>query len=378
MLPAVASSAIAVMLPAIADAFHKSSDDLIVKMVSTALGLGMFLGAPLGGVLCDRLGRRLTLILASGTFGVLGCSLMLMNSLHLLIAARFLIGLTAGTIGVGLAAAIAENFDADRQRRWIGFSGGAGTFAILILIPLTGFLTDMQWQLGFVTYVIAFPVFLAIMFGLPKVRSTQSGRPAGGSFKVPLDKIPFSTLFMALILGTLMTGTSLYWPFRLRDLGVNSAGDIALYALGQILLIGIGTIAYGKYSRFLSVPTIFTIAGLLSALGLTVIAVSTHHVGVLIGLAIEGAGIGMMTPNLTVLALSVADPDYRGRILGLVKGVIYGSPFLTQFVLHPLNVMGGSSAAIGGIAGLSVGLALAVMIGWIGRPGNNMQQMAKA
>ena len=367
VLPALALGAIAVMLPAIADAFGREPGDLQIKMVSTAVGFGTLVGAPLGGLLADRIGRRLTLLIATAVFGVLGCSIMLMNDLWAIIGARFIIGLATGTLSVGGAAAIGDLFTGNRQSRWIGYAGGLPAGLTLILIPLTGLLTDHGWRLGFSLYALAAPIFLAVMLGLPKMAPKRKDKGAGGELFLPLNKVPFNALLLAGILGTLVTGTSLYWPFRLREVGVAKATDIALHALPQVLCITVFALLYGRIRKRLSVQAVFLASALLSAVGLGMIAFAPNHLWIIAGLVVEGAGIGMMTPNLTTYALAISPMEYRGRILGVVKGVVYGSPFLTQFMLYPLNQIGGSAMALVGICGMSLLLALGVSRGWIGR-----------
>ncbi len=364
VLPALALSSIAVMLPTIADAFGRDPNDLQIKMVSTALGLGTLMGAPLGGLLADRIGRRLTLMIAAAIFGVHGCSIMLMNDLWSIIAARFIIGLATGTLGVGVAAVIGDLFTDNRQSRWIGYAGGLPAGLTLILIPLTGLLTDHGWRLGFSLYALAVPIFFAVMFGLPKLAPKDKG---GGKLFLPLNKLPVNALLLAGILGSLVTGTSLYWPFRLREVGITKAADIAIHALPQVLCITLFALLYGLIRRRLSVRAVFLVSALLSAVGIGMIAFAPNHLWIIAGLAVEGVGIGMMTPNLTTYALAISPMEYRGRILGLVKGVVYGSPFLTQFMLYPLSQIGGSAMALVGICGMSLLLALGVSRGWIGR-----------
>ena len=367
ILPALALGAIAVMLPAIADAFGRGPNDIQIKMVSTAVGFGTLMGAPLGGLLADRIGRRLTLMIATAIFGVLGCSIMLMNDLWAVIGARFIIGLATGMLGVGVAAVIGDLFTGNRQSRWIGYAGGLPAGLTLILIPLTGVLTDYSWRLGFSLYVLAVPIFLAVMFGLPKMAPAAKNKGADGELFLPLNKLPVNALLLAGILGTLATGTSLYWPFRLREVGITKAADIAIHALPQVLCITLFALLYGRIRKGLSVQAVFLVSALLSAVGLGMIAFAPNHLWIIAGLAVEGVGIGMMMPNVTTYALAISPMEYRGRILGVVKGVVYGSPFLTQFMLYPLSQIGGSVMALVGICGMSLLLALGVSRGWIGR-----------
>lgn len=379
ILPAMGLAPVSIMLPAIGEAFGRSPEDLMIKSISTALGLGMFLGAPLGGYLLDRIGRRNALAIGAGVFGLFGTAMSLMDSLYLLIGARFIMGLAAVVMAVGLGAVIGDLFlDKDRNK-WMGFSNGVAPLATIIIIPLIGVLTDIHWQLGFLPLSLAFIVMAMVIWGIPRITSfgledkpvAHAGQSiaerAAGLVRF-LRKVPVSILLLAIIMGTLTTGTSLYWPFRLRELGVDSTTAVAMVVIPQILAITIVAFSYGWFRKFLSVPGVFVVGGLLSAGGLVIVALGSTTEMIALGLMIEGAGIGFLTPNLTILALSLTDATYRGRILGVVKAANYGSPFITQFALYPFDRLAGSSGAILGIALMAFLIAVSVWVGWAGKP----------
>jgi MFS family permease len=369
LLPALAISAIAVMLPAIADAFGRGDNDIQIKMVSTAAGLGMLIGAPLGGLVADRIGRPMALLITTALFGVLGAIIMAMSDLWSLIALRFLIGLIAGAITVCIAAVMGDYFSGNQLSRWIGYAGATSAGLTVIANPLTGLLTDYSWRMGFSPYLLAFPIFLAILLGLPRVakQADAVSSTRGGGFFLPWNKVPFSALLLAGILGTLSTGTSLYWPFRLREVGISKASEIAIYALPQVVFITLMMFLYGTCRRFMSIRSIFVVSAILSAVGLAIIAFGQNAWIIVMGLSIEGLGIGMMSPNLSNYALAISPVEYRGRILGLIKGAVFGSPFVTQFLLLPLSHVGGSTFALLGICGMALFLALIVFQGWVGK-----------
>jgi MFS family permease len=116
-LAALATGTIAVVLPAIADAFGNGHYGVQIKTVATALGLGSLIGAPVGGLLTDRIGRRLTLTLAAAIFGLFGCAIMFADQLWQIIGARFVVGLATGAMGVGMAAVIGDHFEGHQRSR---------------------------------------------------------------------------------------------------------------------------------------------------------------------------------------------------------------------------------------------------------------------
>lgn len=361
VLAALATGTMIVALPTMAEHFRGVASGVEIKMMVTALGLGMMIGSPLAGETVSRVGCRSLLCLSILVFGVLGCAMFFMEDVYSIIVARFFIGVATGAISVSIAALIAQAVVGDRQSGWIGFSSAVPTFAALILTPLAGVLADRSWNYPFLLYACAAPVLVLVLAGVPSGLGRQASKGqklAASSHSVDGGGLSLMTLGLALIVGTLSTGTSLYWPFRLREVGVDTARDIALYGLPNILLIGVLALSYGVCRRYLSIRQIFLVSGILSALGLGVMSLADQPATVILGLAIEGCAIGLLIPNLTNFAIAVSAPSWRSRNLGLAKGVFYGSPFITQFAIEPINQAAGSAwalAAIGLLGLLIVG-----------------------
>jgi MFS family permease len=345
ILPGIAAGTISVMLPGISDAFSDGSNDLQIKMVATAAGLGMMVGAPLGGYLSDRLGKMPVIAFVTLLFGIAGTSAMLAGALWHLIALRFVIGFCSGTLSVCYLALIGDAFQGQSQSRWLGYNGAAATFVMMLLNPVAGSLVDTGWRNGFLIYALAFPTLLFVFAGVPRGRigPAKSAETRAAQLRF---RMPWSAMLLAVVAGTIATGTMLYWPFRLREIGVTSARDLGLYVLPNVLLVGISAFLYGFVRRYLSMAQVFMACGFCSALGLAVIALSTYPPLTMVGLAIEGIGIGLITPNLTMFTISLSTETTRARTLGVMKGVYFGSPFLTQFILEWVSRQSGPSGAL--------------------------------
>lgn len=360
----IAVGTISVMLPSISDAFADGTNGLAIKMVATGAGLGMMLGSPLGGYLSDRWGKRPMLAATTLLFVLAGCGMMLASELWQIIAARFIVGFCAGTMSVCYLALIGDWFSGEAQGRWLGFNGAAATFILLLLNPLAGALTDTGWRNGFLIYALALPMLLLVFSGVPRGTASLAAPKTdtapvrdGAPFRMP-----WAAMILAVIVGTIATGTMLYWPFRLREIGVTSARDLGLYVLPNMLLVGLAGFSYGFVRRYLSISQVFAFTGLCSATGLAIIALAPHPGIAAVGLATEGVAIGLMTPNLSMFAIEASTPETRARVIGAMKGVYFGSPFVTQFALEALSQRHGPSSALLAIASLSVGLALFMVV----------------
>ncbi|WP_181008350.1 MFS transporter [Sphingomonas montanisoli] len=356
VLPGVALGTISVMLPGIADAFGNGENGLFIKMVATATGLGMMIGAPIGGWLSDRWGRPPILATATVIFGLVGCGMAFAAALWQLILGRFIVGLMVGTISTGYIALIGDHFSGSAQSKWLSINGALATFLVVALNPITGMLAELGWREAFLVYAMAFPCLILLLIGVP--RRILSAAPQSVA---PRGRVPFAALLLGVAAGTLATGTSLYWPFRLREVGLESAQDIALYALPNTLLIGAAAFSYGIVRRRLSIHGVFMLCGFMSALGLIIMAIASTPAQVALGLLLEGVGVGLLTPNLSLYTIELSPPDRRAAMIGLVKGVYFGSPFLTQFALEWINHRAGTPASLLAIAVMAATLGLVML-----------------
>ncbi|MCB2047493.1 MAG: MFS transporter [Novosphingobium sp.] len=367
VLPGIATGTISVMLPGISDAFSDGGNDLQIKMVATAAGLGMMVGAPLGGYLSDRLGKMPVLAFVTLLFGLAGSAAVFAGALWHLIALRFVIGFCSGTISVCYLALIGDAFQDQSQSRWLGYNGAAATFVLMLLNPVAGALVDTGWRNGFLIYALAFPTLGLVFAGVPRGRSNFT-KPDARSEAGSAFRMPWAAMVLAIVAGTIATGTMLYWPFRLREIGVTSARDLGFYVLPNVLLVGISAFLYGFVRRYLAMAQVFMACGFCSALGLSIIAFSTHPSLTMVGLAIEGIAVGLITPNLTMFTISLSTEATRARTLGVMKGVYFGSPFLTQFVLEWVSGQSGPAGALLAIAGMSTGLGIFMVPNAVRRP----------
>ena len=364
-LPGIAAGTISVMLPRISEAFGSGGQStLLITMVATVAGLGMMLGAPVGGHLADRIGRRTVLLVAIALFAVAGLSALLVTALWQLIAARLVIGLASGAIAATYVAIIADHFDAKAQGKWVGLNAAIATLVVVLLNPVAGALVDSGWRNGFLIYAAALPLLLLTAIGIPGGKGFEDSATAPSSLIAIVRDIPRlgQTVVLATIGGTLATGTILYWPFRLRELGVLSSKDLALHYLPNIAVVFIAALCYGLVRRRLSIKQVFAVSGAISAIALTILAFAPTATIATLALMLEGVAIGFMTPNLSIYAISIAPSHSRARVVGLMKGVYYGSPFLTQFVLEGINHVAGISAALLGIAAMSFGLMIYMVV----------------
>ncbi len=162
------ASAIAVVISVLHISF------LNIGLLISAANFGMMIGAPFGGWLAEKFGRRPILILSIGSFGVLSVASAFAWDFSSLLTIRFIEGLALGA-EIPVAAALFNEFIPGR-RRARAFLYGFGAFfaAGFLFAPLAGlgsialFGPAIGWRVLFACGGIAVVIAVAMYVMLPE------------------------------------------------------------------------------------------------------------------------------------------------------------------------------------------------------------------
>lgn len=354
----VGNGTLSPILPQIESEFGQGGGAVTVTMALTVFGLGILLGSLIGGWLADRTGRRAVMVGAGVLFGVAGCGVMFAGALEHVVLGRFGAGIASGAMGAAAFAVIGDSWDEAGRNLWSGLLTALGSFAGMTLSIVASAIADNDWRNSFIIYAIGFFAAASALIGIAGLRH---GREAQVHGTIPMSIVPGLVVF-GLIAGGIATGTAAYLPHRFVDAGLTTSTDRAIYSLSGAATVMIVGFAYGWIRRFIGLETAFVGAAVLSCAGLMLMALGQSPVQISTGLGLEGMGLGLLVPSLMIYAINLSSPDNRGRMVGLVKGAVFGGPFLIQFALDPIRVAHGAPTVLlilaAGAAGLAVWFAI--------------------
>ena len=354
----VGNGTLSPILPQIETEFGQTGGAVTVTMALTVFGLGILLGSLIGGWLADRIGRRAVMVGAGVLFGLAGCGVMFAGALEHVVLGRFGAGIASGAMGAAAFAVIGDSWDEAGRNLWSGLVTALGAFAAMTLSIVASAIADNGWRDSFIIYAIG---FFAAACALTGIVGLRRGREAQVHGTIPLSIVPGLVVF-GLIAGGIATGTAAYLPHRFVEAGLTTSTDRAIYSLSGAATVMIVSFAYGWIRRFIGLETAFVGAAVLSCAGLTLMAFGQSPVLISAGLGLEGMGLGLLIPSLMIYAINLSTPDNRGRMVGLVKGAVFGGPFLIQFALDPIRLAQGAPAVLlilaAGAAGLAVWFAV--------------------
>jgi MFS family permease len=325
--------------------------DVAVGIVVGAFALTSVVCRPLAGRQSDRRGRRVVML--AGTFAMTagGVLYLLAHSVLALVLARLVVGAGEGTVYTAGATWAIDLAPEDRRGFALGLFGLA-VWGGLSLGPLAGELLrshagyDAVWAL-----TAALPAAAAVI----ATRLPEPEAPALDPQSEREALLPHAARRPGLALALANIGYAALAGFvvlALKERGIS--GGATVFTAFAVAVFAARLALSRVPDRAGARPTA-TAAGLLEALGLTVIA-AAHSLGVaLIGALIVGVGFSMLFPSLALMVVGEITDDRRGTAMGAFTaffdiGVGLGGPIagLTAAVAgYPAVFYLSAAAALG-------------------------------
>ncbi|WP_255681663.1 MFS transporter [Natrinema sp. SYSU A 869] len=345
MLTIMAGATISPALPAIQREFANAPNAaVLVALVLTMHGLFIAVGAPVIGALADRYGRRWLLLVSIVVYALAGGSGFVLDSLVTILAGRAVLGLAVAGVMVTVTALITDYYEENRRDTILGRQGAFMSIGGVVLLPLAGVLADIGWRVPFLVYTVALVLLPAMAFALPEPNRRE---PTGerltsiDDLRRTLAQFPLGTLALITALG--LVGQIIFYvipvqiPFYLETrTGANST------MIGAALAVstgagGVASLLYGCIRRSLSVLGIVALTFGFMSIGYAVIGVSGTVPGVVVGLAVAGAGSGFLLTNLNAWIAAVSPESVRGRALSALTSAFFLGQFLSPLVVQPVS-----------------------------------------
>jgi putative MFS transporter len=331
----------------------------IIAVLTSAGFFGMFIGATLGGMLSDRIGRKRALIIYVTAYSVFSLANALAPDVPMLIATRLLTGVGISSATAVVMAYIAELFPAKTRGTWQGWA----MVIALAGIPITSWVARLVvpsgpdgWRWIFVWGALGI-VFLAFVRYFPEsprwlarhgrieeaervllqieaeVEKTSGPLPEAVTAARPAEvRAPWTAMFSKQYLGRTLTLWAI-WIFQTIGFYGFEAwvptllvqhGITIVHSLTYITLINIGAVPGALIAVFLAdrYERKFSIAGAAALIALF---------GVLYGLSYQpllivsfGFLVGMLIQTFAALCYAYTPEQYPTDIRNTGAGFAYG------------------------------------------------------
>jgi MFS family permease len=341
------------------------ADAYLVKMVVGILGVAMVVGAPIAGLLTDRIGRG-PLLLGSGIlFAAAGVMPAFTDHLGLILFTRFLVGLAAIAFSVAGATLIGDCFDETERPRWMGALVSTAIVAGLVAVPIAGVLGDIGWRWPFLLYLIGIPG--AILGWKGAVRTAPAARPAeaaaAGAERAEAESgFPIGLVLLAFAVGMMIYLPTVYIPFHLTAIGIATPSAIGILLTVRSIVSATVASQFGRARKRFSSRALFcfTFAG--TGVGMALLAIAPNLPLAVVGLVLVGAGGAWLTSNLFAVAVSGISESRRGRVMGWIGGAKSLAPALGITALEPLTRAAGVDGALMLIGAIAAAIAVGMLL----------------
>jgi len=348
-----------------------------VPSMVTAPGLAIAVIALFAGVLVDKFGRRKLLLVSTLSYGIIGAVPFFLEDLDQIYASRLLLGVSEAAILTTVNTLIADYWDEAGRRRWLTAQGMVGPALSSVMIFFAGTLTAWKWNGIFLLYLIAIPIFFAMLKYMfePESDATvrrnlgmdEQGVAASGFPWLLMLGIGAMTLFTSLVYYVFIVNGSIVW----QELGIADPESI-----GQITALPSLFILAGAALFFIlgkkKVAARWQIATTLSFLGtgLALMGLTSNWQGMVAGMVLQQTGAGMAIPVLIAWAQSKLPYEHRGRGMGVWTATFFFGQFASPLVLSAVRGEDGtmqSAFLFAGIAAVVGGIVAMVVMGMTGK-----------
>lgn len=333
--------------PAIAE--DLATTEARVQLTLTSSMLGLALGQLAVGPMSDAWGRRTPLLVGTALFMVTSLLCMFVTSVEMFIAIRFVQGLAGAAGAVVSHAVVRDLYEGDEAARFFSrlmlVSGMAP-----ILGPLLGgqLLLVGPWPLSFALLALMNGVgFLAVLFFLPETLPRHDRQPmrirpllatVGRLLRDPRFVGPM--LALGLNFGMMFTYISCFSFVAQNELGASPQMFGMLFsvnAVGMVTGTQVNSLLIGRVSMVRRLMGGLVLGlGAVAAMVVMEVTGTAGMVTISAALAVMMAGMGLVFPNATTLALSSQPPSVAGTASALAGSARF--------------VFGGILAAVAGIA----------------------------
>ncbi|MNK37115.1 Tetracycline resistance protein, class C [compost metagenome] len=354
-LTIMAGATLAPALPDLNEHFrHVPQAALLSKLVLTLPAFFIAGLAPFMGAIADRFGRKPLLLASAALYGLAGASGYFIDWLPGILIGRAFFGIAMAGLMTSSMALVGDTFDGEARNRFMGLQASFVGLGGVGFLALGGFLASMSWRTPFLIYLVAILLIPLFALALHEPERQTFDRSGANEGKAPVGTVAF-------IYGTmLMTMTVLYLvpvqvPFLLKSLiGATPTQSGLAIAAGTLTSALIAPLFPRIRARLGDMNLLGTSLGI-AGVGLAIVGTAQSYGQVVIGLAVQGAGLGMNMPNMSAWLMRVAPPHLRGRLAGGLTTSLFLGQFLSPLISEPLGRKIGLHATFGWV-GVSLGI----------------------
>ncbi|MEI6738765.1 MAG: MFS transporter [Gemmatimonadaceae bacterium] len=293
--------------------------------------LGQLIGAPVWGMLSDRIGRRPVLLVTLLANAAASSMLAFSHTGLMLALSRLIAGLAAGNISTAYAYTTDITTNETRPRA-LGLLGSAFGLGFILGPAIGGLLAGSHQSdpqaLSRVAHGAAIMSLVAFVLtvirlpeSLPPEKRAQKHAPRvgmGSYFRRPVLRELLAATIIIVAAVALLQSTLALWAADRMQVGPRELGWI--YGFTGVISVAIQAGLIGKLTRRFGAARLARVGAVLAGIGMCGIPAIHSMPMLLVALGIFGVGSAMFNPSMSGLVAATAAPHERGGVLGAYQG----------------------------------------------------------
>ena len=333
-----------------------------VQLINTLPNLFVIIFTLVAGFLASRFSKK-SLVITGLCFVILaGIGGFFFNSsLTMLYVWSICLGIGMGLFSPVIALIINDEYEGKERGDMLGFQTTSNNLGAIILSTLSGFLAVAGWKFGYLSYLLAIPVLLVVIFFMKGDKSAvaEGGKPK--SLKVNSTVLYYTAMVVIFIMTYNVYATNVAMFTIQEKLGDASTAGLA----NSVSLVGglVGGFIFGKISNKID-NLMLPLGYVLIAIGFLLTYSATSLVMACVGAFIAGVSISFFMPQAIFATTRELSPEYITMGLSIVSTFGSLGAFISPLVYttSATAVMGNDSAKSRFLFVGIIALVLAVIV----------------
>ncbi|MDD5986893.1 MAG: MFS transporter [Eubacteriales bacterium] len=387
LLTVMAGAAVAPALDVIRSHFTSASSleiQLVISMPAFFIFLTSFIFPKMASAI-----RARSLLMIGLCFYVVGGTLAgTMSSIHLILAARALVGIGVGIIMPLSTGLLTFYFSRDKQDLLMGYASAMNQMGAAVATLISGFLATFSWRASFLVYLMGLISIVLCSLWMPndlvgrkqEQAAEETADERAASKDTALESKPgrlkedvilqdaqkkeqslFSRFRLYILTMFLLMVTFFIYPSdfameTMRD-GILDARFIAPIMASMDIVAFFGGLAFVHLKRGLGKNIRFA-APILYVIGYALLAFLRLPAFTLIGSWLVGFANGLGIPFIIAAASLKAGKEAASTLMSMLSGALYLGQFTTPFLLAAVRTVCGSASHLSWFTALATALLL--------------------
>jgi Arabinose efflux permease len=319
-----------------------------VPLLLSIPALCIALGAPVAGILADKVGRRKLLIWSMIIYAFSGMSPILLSDYWPIFISRICVGLCEAVIITCSTTLIGDYFSGDKRDKWLGSQAALATVTAMFLFPLSGFLgSQFGWKGPFLLYGSSLILaILVLLFTWENRFSSRQRSVESDEKKASRGRLPKSHM-LTVCAFTLVGGVFFYilmfqLSTALGHFDINDASLSGLLLSITALGVPIGAIAYRYAHKLLGTKSLVFLEFAILAVGFISMSHAENYQWFILAGFFNQFGAGMLLPTMLTWAVSKLEFDVRGLGVGIWQSTFAFGQFVSTLAFSWVATQVGS------------------------------------